>query len=239
MVYSLVYDRNGRLWVGHDNGLSCLDGSGWKTFTEADGLPDRIVKALKETRAGELWIGTNNGAIRLSGSSPRPVTSAPVLTSPNGLLHSLVFAIGEDREGGIWFGNYAAPDGGLNRLQDGRWQHWTPKEGLPHANVTSLMLDGEGRIWAGCGFMDRGGAAIFSGKNGAWHIDKILPPDELAGIKVRSLFQDSRGRVWIGSENDGMAIRYGDKTIKILTTENGLANQEVLVTGWGHLDGND
>lgn len=230
MVYRLLYDRNGKLWVGHANGLSCFDGKNWKTLTEADGLPDRTVRALAETRAGELWIGTNNGAIRLTGPAPWNSASRMVLTTHDGLLHGLVSAILEDQEGGIWFGNYAAPEGGLSRLKDRQWQHWTPKQGLPHANVTSLMLDRDGLVWAGCGFLDRGGAVLFGTRNNIWYIYKILPAEELAGVKVRSLFQDSHRRVWIGSENDGMAIRFGGRTLTILTTKEGLANREVLVT---------
>lgn len=230
VVYDLLYDRKGILWVGHNSGLSFFDGTNWKTLTEVDGLPDRTVRTLAGTKAGELWIGTNNGTMQLAGPNPGNCTSTLVLTPRDGLLHGLVSAIVEDGEGGIWFGNYAAPDGGLNRLKDRQWQHWTPKEGLPHANITSLLLDRDGLIWAGCGFLERGGAAVFRAQNGAWRIDQILPANELAGVKVRSLFQDSRGWIWIGSENDGMAIRSGNKTLRILTTQDGLANQEVLVT---------
>ncbi len=229
MVYSLLYDRNGILWVGHDSGLSYFDGKSWQTLTQAEGLPDPNVRTLAQTKQGDLWIGTNNGAVCLQGPGPWTRASMLVLTPRDGLLHGLVSAILEDQEGGIWFGNYAAPQGGLSRLKDRQWQHWTPKQGLPHANITCLILDPEGRVWAGCGFLDRGGAVLFSAVNGSWNIEKILPAHELAGIKVRSLFQDSRGRVWIGSENDGLAIRSQNKTLKILTTQDGLANQEVLV----------
>jgi ligand-binding sensor domain-containing protein len=229
MVNSMLFDGARNLFVGHDGGLSIFDGSRWKNFTRDDGLPDRTVRAMCRSSNGGLWLGTNNGAVLAAGAE-MGIGSLKVLTTADGLMSNVVSALLEDHDGGVWFGNYAAPQGGLSRLKDGKWQHWTMKEGLPHPNVTCLMLDRDGRVWAGCGFMDHGGAAVFKSANGVWGLERVLPSSELAGIKVRSLFQDSLDRVWIGSENDGLAVRSGNKTMRVLTEKEGLADQEVLIT---------
>jgi ligand-binding sensor domain-containing protein len=229
MVYSVVATPDGAVWVGHEKGLSRLHGAKWQTLTSSDGLPDGAVKAISVTRAGNIWIGTDNGAARLPVAGPWDRTSIVVVTTRDGLLNNVVSALLEDGQGGIWFGNYASYEGGLSRLHGNRWLRWTARDGLPHPNITSLLLDRDGKVWAGCGFLDRGGAVIFGGSSGTWRLERTMPAAELAGAKVRSLFQDSRGRVWLGSEQDGMAVRQGDRTVRVLTTADGLASQEVLV----------
>jgi ligand-binding sensor domain-containing protein len=77
--------------------------------------------------------------------------------------------------------------------------------------------------------MDQGGAAIFESRLAGWELVAHVPAAGLAGPKVRSVFQDSRGRVWLGSENDGVAVRLGDQTLRVLTVDHGLSAQEILV----------
>jgi ligand-binding sensor domain-containing protein len=229
MVYSLVSAPDGAIWVGHEKGLSRLHGSRWTMLTGNDGLPAGAVKALAVTRDEHVWLGTDNGAARLPAAGPWDRTSIVVVTARGGLLNNIVSALLEDGEGGMWFGNYASFEGGLSRLREKQSWLWTMKEGLPHPNITSLLLDRDGRVWAGCGFLDRGGAVVFGRSSGNWRLEQTIPAAELAGAKVRSLFQDSRGRVWLGSEQDGIAVRLGNRTVRVLTTADGLASQEVLV----------
>jgi len=134
----------------------------------------------------------------------------------------------EDGEGGLWFGTYGAPYGGPGRLKDGRWTYWAVEDGLPHPNITSLVLARDGRVWAGCGLYDRGGAAVFGASSGAWRLESVLPVPALAGPKVRSLYQDRSGRTWLGSEKDGLAIRQEDRTLRILRPADGLPEWEVM-----------
>jgi len=226
-VNALLADTRGYLWVAHDEGLAIRGDAGWTMLAEADGLPRGRVLALAETPEGFVWCGTAGGLIRLPVGGPWDAGHMLRMTTKDGLLHDRIFAIVRDTEGGLWFGTYAAPDGGLSRWKDGRWSHWTLKEGLPHPNVTSLMLARDGRIWAGCGFFDEGGAAIFSGESGTWRLVETIPTKELAGPKVRSLLEDRDGRIWLGAEKDGLTIRQGRRTLRILTPADGLPSWEV------------
>ena len=150
-----------------------------------------------------------------------------VLRARDGLLSDVVNAMAEDDDGGIWFGSYNIPGGGVSRLFAGRFQHWTPAEGLPHASVTSLLRDGASRVWAGTGMLDRGGLACFEKAVGGWRVARVLGQAEgLAGAKVRSLFRDREGRLWAGSEYEGLAFldRSGWKVRRVI---DGLAHDEV------------
>ena len=229
MINALLMDRDSILFVAHDQGLSIRDNKNhWETLTQDSGLPGKMTLALTKTKNGEIWVGTNKGALKFSYHDRNNLTIVTILTSKEGLLHDFVNVILEDADSGIWFGNYAAPEGGLSRLKDGSWQYWTTEDNLPHPNITSLMLDKKGRIWAGCGLLNRGGAAVFSNTTGFWRLETTIPVEQLAGPKVRSLYQDSRDLIWMGSEYDGMTVMQGDKPLRILTIDDGLAGPEVM-----------
>jgi ligand-binding sensor domain-containing protein len=72
------------------------------------------------------------------------------------------------------------------------------------------------------GFADLGGASLL--RDGAWR--QLTEEDGLAGAKARSVFEDRDGRVWVGSEYDGIAVFDGDRR-RVLTPRDGLSGWEV------------
>jgi len=222
-VRALVVDGDGALWIGHVGGLTRWDGAAFRTWTTADGLPDDRVNALRIDRDGMLWVGTWGGAAVLRDDA------FEVLTVRDGLAADMVNVIFQDDGGGMWFGSAVAPRGGVAIRSDGEWQRFTPAEGLPHANVSSIAQGRDGIVRVGTGLLDRGGAARFSRAGGRWVLDGVRTSEEgLAGEKVRSIFQDSLGGWWIGSEYDGVLWEDGDTRL-VLTDYDGLSSPEVKV----------
>jgi len=222
-VRALLVDRQGRLWIGSQMGLWRYDGQEWEAYSIEDGLPDVRVNALMVDEAGHIWVGTWGGAAVWDGGRWGLVTTA------DGLLDNMVNVMLEDRQGCLWFGSYVAPRGGLSVLCGDSWQHFTTGQGLPHNNITSLLEDSADRIWVGTGLLDRGGAATFLRGPGGWRLERTWGPvDGLAGEKVRSLFQDEAGFLWIGSEYDGVAL-FQARVQRVLAETDGLADPEVKV----------
>jgi ligand-binding sensor domain-containing protein len=115
----------------------------------------------------------------------------------------------------------------LSRLENGEWRYFTRKEGMPHLDITALMEDRFGRVWAGTGFYDHGGAVCFSRNGRDWSITQVLTQASgLAGARVRSVFEDQSGLFWFGSELDGLT-RWNDGKALVLTVKDGLPNNEV------------
>lgn len=68
-VVSLVVDDEGVVWAGTwGAGLSRFDGTTWRSFTMADGLPGNHVFALAK-KSGRIWIGTNRGLASFDGKA--------------------------------------------------------------------------------------------------------------------------------------------------------------------------
>jgi len=106
-IVALEVDRDGNVWAGTwGGGLSRFDGSDWKVYTVADGLPGNHVFMLHEDENGILWIGTNNGLARMDGDSFKRFTIA------DGLFSNRVFAMSSAADGAKWIGSF----GGVARI---------------------------------------------------------------------------------------------------------------------------
>jgi len=221
-VRALLADPDGTLWIGHDAGLTRRDSATPPRYRDQDRLPGRAVYALARDAGGRLWAGTDRGAAVLEGGTWRPVT--------DGLMDPLVFSLLADTHGGVWFGSYVAPRGGLCVRNAHDSQRFSVQDGgLPHNNVTALCTLSDTVVWAGTGLIDRGGVAEFvrQPREGGWLCTRFLTKgDGLAGEKARSIFRARDGVVWVGSEYDGVAYWRGDRW-RVLSTLDGLSHNEV------------
>jgi len=210
------------LWIGHDRGLTRYTADGCRTLTEQEGIVDDRVNYLLKTQ-DTLWAGTWHGAYYLRDGEWSSITV------DDGLLDNYVNTMIEDSYGGIWFGSYTAPNGGISIYLDGEWQYFSTDNGLVHNNIVQFFEDTDGSIWVSTGLMDVGAAIKFIYNGEAWEISEVL--DDSDGLplgKIRSVYRDPDGYLWIGSENNGLSVET-DEGFKILTTEDGLSHDEVKV----------
>ena len=71
---STIYkDSQDRLWFPSFAGLGFASEDGFKTFTEADGLPARLTMFWQENELGEIWVGTERGAAYFDGNTFHPI----------------------------------------------------------------------------------------------------------------------------------------------------------------------
>ncbi len=101
---------------------------------------------------------------------------------------------------------------------------FSENDGLPHPSVPAITQTRDGAVWVATGFSRHGGAA----RSFAGTITNLTKHDKLSGKSTRSVYQDTRGRMWIGYEYDGITVQVNG-TEKILTEKEGLAGNEVKV----------
>ena len=94
-VNDLLLDRQGNLWIATLGGISCFDGSTFRTFTTEDGLPSNRIHCLFEDARGHLWIGTDQGVTQYDGRLFQTIKSPHI---------GPVCRILEDRDGTFWLG---------------------------------------------------------------------------------------------------------------------------------------
>jgi ligand-binding sensor domain-containing protein len=56
VVYCITQDKDGFIWTGTETGVSRFDGTHFKTFTVADGLPDIEVLQMFGDSRGRVWM---------------------------------------------------------------------------------------------------------------------------------------------------------------------------------------
>src|SRR4029077_1116373 len=99
-VESLIFDREGSLWVGTlGNGLFRIRGNTVEHYGRAEGLSSDTVNDLFEDREGILWAATTNGID--SFRDPRITT----FSASEGLALDAVLGVAASREGSIWVAN--------------------------------------------------------------------------------------------------------------------------------------
>ncbi len=227
-VRDLAFDQTG-LWVATDSGLFHLSGTQTDSYTSKDGLPDTRVLCIYPLGTGHFWLGTWGGAVEIVWTADQGIQIKNCYTSQNGLLVDNVYVINQDSRGGLWFGSYVAPAGGVSLLSDDQWQYFTTQNGLPHANITAIINRRDQTVVVGGGLYKYGGATIFKPEADGFEVLANLTKEQgLVGEKVRSLFEDSQGRLWVGSEYDGLTI-IDQKEFKVLNHQTGLSQNEVKV----------
>lgn len=220
-VRALLADTSGTLWIGHLNGLTRYHAGKSVTLTAADGLPDNRVNALAQDRKGRIWIGTANGLAFVENGK---VVLAPETSR---LLSPIVNAIVEDDGGELWVASTSTPSGGVTLLNGAATEAFTPARGLPHPYVNQLLVDRNGGVWAATGQLEEGGACQFRKGAQGWGVSaSVSRADGLPGAKVRSMFEDANGDLWMGFENDGLALRTA-RGIAAFSESDGLPHKEI------------
>jgi signal transduction histidine kinase/ligand-binding sensor domain-containing protein len=154
-----------------------------------DGLPQTGIRALAQTSDGYLWAGTYSGLARFNGSSFTVFDhdNTPAMGS-NGVPGLLV-----SRDGSLWIGTNG---GGLIRKSvSGVFKAFGKDAGISSPSVFSILEDHAGGIWAGT---ENGGVCKLSS-------ERFVCFDgagRLRGAVVRSLVEDSSGRVCAVTDRD-------------------------------------
>ncbi len=139
--YSLLFDRDGRLWArSRDNLLGRTSGG---RFVREDS------PALGPTMAGYAQISADSDGRLLAGSMKglaiRDKDGWSLLNANNGLPVSGVAGAWADREGALWI---ALNGAGLVRLPGySEWASFSQPDGLTGDVVTGLAQSADGRIW--------------------------------------------------------------------------------------------
>jgi ligand-binding sensor domain-containing protein len=126
-------------------GLSRFDGYRFKNFGVAEGLPNRSVNTLLETRSGDYLAGTNGGLCQLRPGGGGRFTTHP----PGKQFENYGNALIEDSTGRIWCGTAIGLFEMLSDHTFGRQQLPAPVRGKEWVAVSDIPEDAGGKLWTG------------------------------------------------------------------------------------------
>ena len=176
----LAEDRSGVLWIGTSDGLLQYAGGVFRRYTTADGLPSPVVLSLAPTGDGFLLVLTSDGLAKYDGRKFIPLELA-------------ASALGSGPNDSVWL----ATATGLFTY-DLRDLRAVPVPGLPMEPIEGLGSLQDGSQW-----MRTHTAFLLwnQGRLRTWRTGHELP-----GTRVQSFLADSRGILWVGTDQGLVAL---------------------------------
>ncbi len=199
--FPIAADGHGKVWISNaDAGLFCLSPEGslqqfaWARFARKY----RTTALLPDRLHGGLWIGFLRGGIAYF--QDRQVRAS--YDSGDGLGDGRVSDLQPGSDGAVW----AATEGGLSRVKDGRITTLTSKNGLPCDSVHWVVEDNDRSFWLymACGLVRIAGSDL-----DAWVRDsrRAVQPaifDSSDGVRSRAISsthaphvtKSTDGKIW-------------------------------------------
>ena len=220
LIYDIYEDDSGTIWVGTNNGVSKFDPQkqGFVHYNfeinNPNSLIDPNVWTIFEDNRGLLWVGTREGLNMIDRERNRFYHYKREANNPNSLNNNSVLSIHQDPHGTLWIG---AVDGLFifefnEQLRTGKFKrvkYRDEDERLDDQRIYALAYDKRGFLWVG----SREGLSRLNIKDFTYQFfrnDNFYESDIPDNV-VRAILIDEKSRVWIGSDNGGLARLYEEE----------------------------
>ncbi|MBP9069828.1 MAG: SpoIIE family protein phosphatase [Bacteroidia bacterium] len=161
-----------------------------------NGLTYNSIMCLMKDREGNIWIGTNGTGVYKFFNN-----RFVYYTKNNGLLDNYINAVAEDANGVIWAG---CSNNGVAKIENGKVTSYKTdfkgKKYLPDNSIYTILPLKDGSVLFGTG------EGICKYKDGVF---STLEDPVIRTQYINSLYEDSKGRIWIGTNNGVFKMENG------------------------------
>ncbi len=219
VIHAVFIDSQDNIWVGTDQGVSLIRSDGTiERMDPVTGAPSGFTNRFLEDTDGNIWLGSNDGLRRFN-------QSFELVDYELELGHHVIQSLYQDDEENIWAGTYRA---GLQRLNQSKFLLLGEDEGLSN-EVINVTYSDEMIFWAGS---DDGLIRLKEGM-----IETFKLGRRSAGNRIRDIFRDSQGRLWLCTYG-GLAQFDKGKVVQRFTVRDGLCSnntRRIVEDGEGSL----
>lgn len=188
--------QNNNIWVGMDVGLQHYYGDGPNDLRGDLAWPISSIAAKRESL---IAVSIESHIIAIIDNARLDYYYPTSLTSPDFNITAMVYGSSDH----LWIGT---KNGGAAQRFGDEWEFYNTSNSKIYSNqITTLIIDHSGIIWAGHALSDR--LSYYDGNS--WQSYFIFPDR----YKVNAFYVDSRNRLWIGTnhgfiEKDGNTIKF-------------------------------
>jgi signal transduction histidine kinase/ligand-binding sensor domain-containing protein/DNA-binding response OmpR family regulator len=245
MVWTILDDHNGNLYIGHvQHGMSVLSLNDGQVVnfrnnpSDKESIPGNEVRCIYKDPNNNIWVGTDKGLALFNSDAGKFIS---VDSSSQGILTSRIFDIRQMNDHKLWVAtelngiavidikqHFFMPSGQPSI------QHYMAghnKYSLSVATVRSIFQDSFGNIW----LATYGGGINFIG-----HTQPLFEsygysplPDDVNSLNNRialSLCLDNDEKLWIGTDGSGVNVFENGQRIRIYNKERGTLTHNTIQT---------
>ena len=230
-VSSFEEDSNGNFWVGTDGGsLNYYDRKSNKFTNYINTFASNKVLAVRKDKNGGLWVGTWHEGLNYFNPTTKQVKHYKHdPENPKSLSDNNIFYILVDRKGTIWVATWG---NGLNRYNpetDDFTQYIhdpNNSNSIGKFAIDFLLEDSNGKIWIGLG---NDGLNKFDPITHKFtHYKSTSKKGSLSSNSVVSLYEDSKKRLWVGTNAGLNLFDPQTETFKSFRQNDGLPNDGIV-----------
>lgn len=205
MVYAMMYDRDGLLWVYNTERLWVLDLPRRQWLS--DRLPQEgrgmIVKSVVQDNDGRIWVARDHHGLELVNKYADRIDFREMLDSATLSESSSVTAVCDDGGGTLWLGTYKR---GVF-YNNNSMRKFSLAKG---SDVNCLMPRGDGKVWVGS---DSRGVGVFDPQ----HETVRYFNDTGTCAAVTAMLPAGDGSLYVGSFSRGLQRMRGERMERIVT----------------------
>jgi len=237
-VRCIFEDSIGFIWLGHTGGgITRYDGRNFEVFEEATMLISSDITSINQDPGGSLWITTaQSGALNIWNPEAAGTSEFKFEQYHGRRLSDRVFDMHIGSDSILYF---ITDIGVQTKIPDSVEFKKLNIQGMGYFQVTSFLEDSKGNFWFGT-YND--GLYKYTRKEGTGDLDARDSGDlsfyntrnGLAHNFVSTLFEDSRGNIWVGTWGGGLSriqsTDSGTGTETGTDSDSGTGTGEVLYT---------
>jgi ligand-binding sensor domain-containing protein/serine phosphatase RsbU (regulator of sigma subunit) len=198
-VKCIAEDNEGNILLGTSGeGVQVFKGEKFVSFTKKDGLINNQVWSICRDKKNNFWFGTNEG-ISVYSPNEIPEKQFKNFVSIDGVPSNNVRSIVTDRNGNLWIGTWGGKVAKFD-LEKNKFIVTPQLNEVCNAYVSCLLVDKNNKLWAGS--VD--GIAQYDLKTGATNHVRTI--DGLSDNDITCLYEDSKGKIWIGTKQKGITV---------------------------------
>jgi ligand-binding sensor domain-containing protein/signal transduction histidine kinase/DNA-binding response OmpR family regulator len=234
-VRKLMLDKNGKIWIGTQDGLSIFDPIKKESISYQHdpeiktSLTNNSIHSIYQDVNGTIWIGTYHGGINIAYSHVTPFTIYQNQRTPYSLSSNVISSIVEDNPNNLWVGTEG---GGLDYL-DKKTGNFSCYKNKPNdsASISSNLIkivyeDKQNNLWIGTSY--GGGLNLFDRNTKQFKhisVDRSTNKEVISFDEVVALLDDSKGNFWVGALSGLSVLKKKDGQFESHTSSTPLEKQ--------------